>query len=310
MNVFKPTSIVVDSPVCIGNWCPRNYSGGFSGAVTLTQALTRSINIVPVKLSIALGNGNSKIGRAKIIETARKMGIQSPLPDTPSLPLGADGITVLEHTTAYAAFANGGMAVERHAVIDMRTPGGDVVWRFDRDGKKPVRVLPPQVDSDIVMMMNSVVENGTGRRAQLDGIKAAGKTGTTNSFRDAWFMGYTGNFVCGVWFGNDDYTSTRNLTGGSLPAMTWHKVMAYAHQGVEIKPLPGLKGPAPKLEDRVAAVSNFSETPRPVTLSPRTSDRLLRLEKVLRESSASRSSNLPDLYKAAASDEGKSLSPH
>jgi penicillin-binding protein 1A len=86
--------------------------------------------------------------------------------------------------------------------------------------------------------------------------------------------------------------------------------MAYAHQGVEIKPLPGLKGPAPKLEDRVAAVSNFSETPRPVTLSPRTSDRLLRLEKVLRESSASRSSNLPDLYKAAASDEGKSLSPH
>ena len=313
MNGFKPTSVVVDSPVCIGNWCPRNYSGGFSGALTLTEAITRSINIVPVKLSIALGNGNPKIGRAKIIETARKLGIQSPLPDTPSLPLGADGINVLEHTTAYAAFANGGMAVERHAVIDMRTPGGDVVWRFDRDGKKPVRVLPPQVVSDIVMMMNSVVENGTGRRAQLDGIKVAGKTGTTNSFRDAWFMGYTGNFVCGVWFGNDDYTSTRNLTGGSLPAMTWHKVMAYAHQGVEIKPLPGLKGqPAPKLEEPgVAAVSNFSETPRPVTLSQRTSDRLLRLEKVLRDTgSNSRSSNLLEPYKAAASNEGKSPSPH
>jgi penicillin-binding protein 1A len=175
-----------------------------------------------------------------------------------------------------------------------------------------VRVLPPQVDSDIVMMMNSVVENGTGRRAQLDGIKAAGKTGTTNSFRDAWFMGYTGNFVCGVWFGNDDYTSTRNLTGGSLPAMTWHKVMAYAHQGVEIKPLPGLKGqPAPKLEEpRVAAASNFSETPRPVTLSPRTSDRLLRLEKDLRESGSSRSSTILEPYgRAVAAGEGKSPSP-
>jgi penicillin-binding protein 1A len=312
MNGFKPTSVVVDSPVCIGNWCPRNYSGGFSGAMTLTEAITRSINIIPVKLSIALGNGNPKIGRAKIIETARKLGIQSPLPDTPSLPLGADGINVLEHTTAYAAFANGGMAIERHAVIDMRTPGGDVVWRFDRDGKKPVRVLPPQVVSDIVMMMNSVVENGTGRRAQLDGIKVAGKTGTTNSFRDAWFMGYTGNFVCGVWFGNDDYTSTRNLTGGSLPAMTWHKVMAYAHQGVEIKPLPGLKGqPAPKLEEpSVAAVSNFGETPRPVTLSQRTSDRLLRLEKVFRDTSGnSRSSTLLEPYQAAASGEGRAPSP-
>ena len=161
--------------------------------------------------------------------------------------------------------------------------------------------------------MEGTVTRGTaaGMMGRLGAAEMGGKTGTTNDNSDAWFMGYTGNFVCGVWFGNDDYTSTRNLTGGSLPAMAWHKVMAYAHQGVEIKPLPGLKGqPAPTLEDRVSAVSNFSETPRPVTLSPRTSDRLLRLEKVLRESSASRSSNLPDPYKAAASDEGKSPSPH
>ena len=285
MNGFKPTSIVVDSPVCIGNWCPRNYSGGHSGAMTLITAITNSINIIPVKLSIALGNGNPKIGRAKIVETAHKMGIRGPLPDTPSLPLGADGLVLLEHTTAYAAFANGGMAVERHAVIDMRSPGGKVIWNFDRDGKKPERVLPPQVAADMVMMMNSAVENGTGRRAQLDGIKTAGKTGTTSAFRDAWFMGYTGNFVCGVWFGNDDYTPTRNMTGGSLPALTWHKVMAYAHQGVEIKPLPGMKGaPAPRLEQpEVAAGPNFNETPRPMTLPQATADRLLRLEKVMRD---------------------------
>src|SRR5262249_58795652 len=105
-------------------WCPRNYSGGHSGAMTLTTAITNSINIIPVKLSIALGNGNPKIGRAKIVETARKMGIRGPLPDTPSLPLGADGLVLLEHTTAYAAFPNGGKAVERHAVAEIRSPGG------------------------------------------------------------------------------------------------------------------------------------------------------------------------------------------
>ena len=256
MNGFKPTSVVVDSPVCIGNWCPRNYSGGYSGAVTLIQAITHSINIIPVKLSIALGNGNARIGRAKIVETARKMGVRTPLPDTPSLPLGADGIALLDHTIAYAAFPNGGKAVERHSTLDVRLNGGKLIWSFDRDGKKPVQVLPPQVAADMVMMMNNAVENGTGRRAQLDGIKTAGKTGTTSAWRDAWFMGYTGNFVCGIWLGNDDYTPTRNMTGGTLPALTWHKVMAYAHQGVEIKPLIGLKGsPAPRLEEPQVAAS-------------------------------------------------------
>src|SRR6185312_14273250 len=106
----------------------------------------------------------------------------------------------------------------------------------------------------------------------IEGVKIGGKTGTTNAYRDAWFMGFSGNFVGGIWMGNDDYTPTRRMTGGSLPAMTWHKVMAYAHQGVEIKPLPGLKGqPAPALDDqRVAANPSFSETPRPITLSQRT----------------------------------------
>jgi penicillin-binding protein 1A len=295
MNGFKPTSIIIDSPVCIGNWCPRNYSGGYSGAVSLIQAITNSINIVPVKLSIALGNGNARIGRAKIVETARKMGIRSPLPDTPSLPLGADGVTVLEHTAAYATFPNGGKAVERHSTLEMRTAGGNLVWSFERDGKKPVQVLPPQVAADMVMMMNNAVENGTGRRAQLDGIKTAGKTGTTSAWRDAWFMGYTGNFVCGIWLGNDDYTPTRNMTGGTLPALTWHKVMAYAHQGVEIKPLIGVKGsPAPRLEEpQVATGPTFIESPRPMTLPQRTSERLLRLEKIMRDATST-SSALPD----------------
>ena len=240
MNGFKPTSVVVDSPVCIGNWCPKNYSGGFSGSMTLTQALVRSINIIPVKLSIALGNGNPKIGRAKIKDTARKAGLRTPLPDTPSMPIGADEVTVLDHTAGYTMFPNLGKAMAPHAVLEVRSGAGDLIWRWDRDGKKPVQVLTPQVAMDMNLMMSKVVEDGTAKRAILDGIKAAGKTGTTNAYRDAWFVGFTGNMVCGVWYGNDDYTSMHQMTGGSLPAQTWHTIMAYAHQGIELKQIPGL----------------------------------------------------------------------
>src|SRR5437868_1385084 len=241
-NGFKPTSIVVDAPICIGNWCPHNYSGGYAGSMTLTQALTRSINTIAVRLSIAIGNGNPKLGRAKIVENARKMGLRTPLPDTPSLPIGADEVTVLDHTAAYATFPNLGKAVTAHAALEVRSGNGELVWRFDRDGPKPRQVLTPQVAQNMIFMMSKVVEEGTARRAQLDGILAAGKTGTTNAYRDAWFMGYTGNFVCGIWFGNDDYAPTNRMTGGSLPAMTWHEIMTYAHQGIEIKPLPGPGG--------------------------------------------------------------------
>src|SRR5438093_8988468 len=274
-NGFKPTSIVVDSPVCIGNWCPKNYSGGHSGAMTLTQALVRSINVIPVKLSIAMGNGNARIGRAKIIQTAKKMGLRTALNDTPSLPIGAAEVTVLDHVGAYATFPNLGKAVAPHAVLEVRSPNGQVVWRFDRDGKKPEQVISQQVATQMIFMMNKVVEEGTGKRAILDGVRVAGKTGTTNAYRDAWFMGYTGNYVCGIWFGNDNYDPTNRMTGGSLPAMTWHEIMAYAHQGIEVKPLPGL--PAAQSSPQAAAVADKkgagSEQPlRPTLLTRRGAD--------------------------------------
>ena len=120
---------------------------------------------------------------------------------------------MLDHTGAYATFPNLGMKVMPHAILEVRTGAGELVWRFDRDGPKPKRVLPAGVAADMIKMMNSVVENGTGKRSRLDGVASAGKTGTTNAYRDAWFMGYTGNFVCGVWFGNDDYQSTNRMTG-------------------------------------------------------------------------------------------------
>ncbi|MFA6267758.1 MAG: PBP1A family penicillin-binding protein [Pseudolabrys sp.] len=241
---FKPDSIVVDAPICLGNWCPHNYGGGYRGSMTLITALTHSINTVAVRLSVAVGDGNAKLGRARIIKTARDMGITTPLPDTPSLPIGADAVTMLEHVGAYATFPNLGMAVKPHAILEVRTGDGNLIWRFDRDGPKPRRALPANVAAGMIKMMNSVVENGTARRARLDGIAAAGKTGTTNDYRDAWFMGYTGNFVGGVWFGNDDYTATKEMTGGSLPAMTWKEIMAFAHQGLPVKPIYGLPAPA------------------------------------------------------------------
>jgi penicillin-binding protein 1A len=279
-NGMKPTSIVVDSPVCIGNWCPHNYSGGYSGSVTLLQAITHSINVVPVKLSIMLGNGNPKLGRAMIVQTARNFGIHSPLPDTPSLPIGADEVYVYEHAMAYATFPNLGRSVVPHAALEIRTDGGQLVWRFDRDGPKPKQVISPEVAMDMIKMMNSVVENGTGRRAQLDGVPVCGKTGTTNDWRDAWFVGYTGNFVGAVWMGNDDYSPTKRMTGGTLPAATWHNIMAYAHQGVELRPLPGLSPPqhAPAIAD---SVFKGSDQPHPVLLTRKGTEALLHVERIL-----------------------------
>jgi penicillin-binding protein 1A len=297
MNGFKPTSIVVDSPVCIGNWCPKNYSGGYSGSMTLMHALAKSVNIIPVKLSIALGNGNPKIGRAKIVETARKMGLRSPLPDTPSLPIGADEVTVLDHAGAFATFPNGGKAIVPHAVLEVRTSNGDVVWRFDRDGKKPVQVLPPQVASDINMMLNQAVEAGTGRRSILDGIKSSGKTGTTNAYRDAWFNGYTGNFTCAVWFGNDDYAPTNRMTGGSLPAMTWRAIVSYAHQGVEPKPIPGVPAsqiPPPPQAVIAHSVKSGETVPPPPTLTKRGVEILVRVERIMDEAANALASSASD----------------
>jgi penicillin-binding protein 1A len=279
MNGFTPKSVVLDAPICIGNWCPHNYGRSYRGRVTLLQALTHSINVIPVRLSVMLGHGSPKKGRAMIVKTARAMGITTPLPDTPSLPIGADGVSLIEHTVAYATFPNLGMVMKPHAILEVRTGDGKTVWRFDRDGKKPHRAMPEKVAKEMIMMMNSVVENGTARRAQIPGIKAAGKTGTTNAYRDAWFVGYTGNYVCGVWMGNDDYSPTNRMTGGSLPAMTWQHIMAYAHQGIEIKLLPGLP---PAREHFKPVASGEKDVPqRPPLLTQRGAEVLVQVEHLM-----------------------------
>jgi len=295
LNGFTPNSIVVDGPVCIGNWCPQNYGHSYSGAVTLTQAITRSINVVPVKLSIAIGQKEqpkapnpAKIGRAKIVEVARRFGLKAPLPDTPSLPIGSDEVTVLEHAVAYATFPNRGKSVTPHSVLEVRTGAGDLVWRWDRDGPKPKQAIPPNIAADMAGMMSHVVSEGTARRAALDGIPTAGKTGTTNAYRDAWFVGYTGNFTCAVWYGNDDYSPTNRMTGGSLPAQTWHDIMLAAHQGVEVREIPGI-GMGQKLPPQHVSNAQANAAPKiletkpgpPPVLTKRGADILVRVEKLL-----------------------------
>jgi penicillin-binding protein 1A len=173
------------------------------------------------------------------------------------------------------------MSATPHALLEVRTGAGDLVWRWDRDGKKPVRVLPLQVATDMNQMMNHVVEEGTAKRSALDGIKSAGKTGTTNAFRDAWFMGFTGNYVCGIWFGNDDYTPTNRMTGGSLPAQTWHDIMTYAHEGIELKQIPGLAAPTGP-QGKVADAGNTVDTaPRSPTLTKRGIEVLVQVERLM-----------------------------
>ncbi|WP_210255322.1 transglycosylase domain-containing protein [Ancylobacter pratisalsi] len=278
---YTPQTMVVDGPICIGNWCPQNYGHSYAGRIPLITALTRSLNTVAVKLA-------ESIGRGRIVDLAHAMGVKSELKITRSLPLGAAEVTVLDQATAYCVFANGGYAVDPHAVIEMRTPNGDPVWNFAQDGGKPKRVIPPEIIAMINPMLNSVVEHGTARRAIIPGVKVAGKTGTTNSYRDAWFVGFTGNYAAAIWFGNDDYTSTRRMTGGSLPAMTWQKVMAFAHQGIEIKPTPGLDDQPAPTSNAIAQASllEIDGVKRPVTLSPAAAERLMGLSARMRDAAS------------------------
>jgi len=266
---YRPDSIVRDAPICIGNWCPNNYNRSFAGAMTMTTALARSINTIPVRFSLELGNGNAREGRAKIIEMTQRMGVRTPMQDTTSLPIGASEMTVMDMTAGYAVFANGGDRVDPYVALEVWNAFGEALYSRRRD-HMPERVLATGVVADMNRMLTTVPTSGTGRRAALDGIVSAGKTGTTNAYRDAWYGGYTGNFVAAVWFGNDNYESTRRMTGGSLPAMAWREIMSFAHFDVELAPIPGLdEDEQPLVAQAPAAEQNPPPRARNTSLSRR-----------------------------------------
>jgi penicillin-binding protein 1A len=279
MKDYTPEHMVVDAPVSIGNWSPQNYGRSFKGRLTMRSALTQSLNTVAVRLSI-------ETGREPIAEMVARLGARTPVRVTRSLALGTSELTVLDQATAYAAFANGGYRIEPHAIVSITGPDGETLYDGTGSFGQRERVLKESTVLTMVDMMHSVVENGTARRARLPGINAAGKTGTTNAYRDAWFVGYTGNFSAAVWFGNDDFSPTNRLTGGILPAQTWQRFMRVAHAYEVIRQLPGLPPPA---EDREAKVAAAAAGAQPFTpgassrLSSASADALGKLEGRFRE---------------------------
>ncbi|ASP33294.1 transglycosylase domain-containing protein [Labrenzia sp. VG12] len=278
MNGYEPSSIVPDRPVWIGNWSPKNYNRSYRGPVTLKLALTKSINTIPVRLSL-------DFGRDKIIETAYAMGLTHELENSISLPIGSSEVSVIDMAAAYSTFANGGFKAPAYAILEVKNSNGKVLYRHGTDSPEQIRVLPEEKVHQINDILVNVVEAGTARRARIDGVVAAGKTGTTNAYRDAWFVGYTGNFTTAVWFGNDDFSSTRRVTGGSLPAMTWQKYMAFAHNGIELARMPGVEAESlPRLARSAPAqlADRQSDTAQPRVLKRRTQSLLLRIGRDLR----------------------------
>ncbi|MDE2578749.1 MAG: PBP1A family penicillin-binding protein [Hyphomicrobiales bacterium] len=286
---FTPNTVVVDSPVCIGNWCPHNYGGSYAGAVPLWNALQRSLNTIAVKLTTAVGNGSPKAGRALVVETARKMGVTAPLPDTVSLPIGADEVSVIEHSGAYSTFANGGMRITPFAAVEIKNSRGDVIYRQDKDGPPVKRIFPEKIIADMNSMLRRVVSDGTGRRADLgDVYRAGGKTGTTNAYKDAWFCGFTGNLNGCVWFGNDDDSPMNEMTGGTLPAQTWHDIMEFAHHGLEPKAVPGFPPPAPAGAVASAAMTTEGGAQPAARLSRKSGDTIEQIGQLIRSASGKR----------------------
>jgi penicillin-binding protein 1A len=267
---LTPTDTISDRPVCIGDWCPQNYGRSYRGQTTLISAFAASINTVPVTLSI-------KTGRDAIAQLSYRMGLRQEYPVTRSLALGVASVSVLDMTSSYAVFANHGYKTQAYGLTRMTTLNDQLVWEIDPDAPHE-RVLSEQTVAYMNQMMYAVTQSGTGTRARIEGVPTLGKTGTTTSYRDAWFCGFTGNYVAAVWFGNDDYRATNNLTGGTLPTIAWQKFMAFAHTNAEIQPVFGIDFVPPQTIIADADLDNIEEIiERPPSLKPAAARKLLDL---------------------------------
>ncbi|MBW4973447.1 transglycosylase domain-containing protein [Roseovarius mucosus] len=259
---YSYDSVVVDEPYCLnipgsGRWCPENYTRDYKGRVSLTEALAQSLNIPAVKIS-------ESVGRDLVRKVASDFGIDSDLAAGPALALGASESTLLEMTGAYAGILNGGSSVTPYGLVELKLLGENEPL-MGTGGGIGERVIQESAAQELIYMMTKVIEGGTGGRARLPGREAAGKTGTTQAARDAWFLGFTADYVAGVWMGYDDNTPLSGVTGGGLPAEIWQETMMRVHEGIDPKPLPMLRpqprpapapAPAPQDQQRRAPVAS------------------------------------------------------
>ena len=252
-NGYKPTTVVNGNGAVCGRWSPHNYASGESNTMMLKDALAHSINTIAVKISLA-------VGREKVLATMNKLGITR-LKKTCSLALGDQGLTPLEHTQNYAVFRSGGMSVHAYGIDEIHTLQGELLYSHDRDEPPPQRLFDQKAVEELNTMLQGVVQYGTGKRTQLDFTYNVGKTGTSSSWRDGWFMGFTGQYVTGVWMGNDDFSPMARVTGGSFPAQAWHDFMVMAHDTDNIPQIPGIAlHPVQVAEqERIAAAQRAAE---------------------------------------------------
>jgi penicillin-binding protein 1A len=224
LDGFTPDQVLVDGPVSVGNWAPKNYSGGFAGRTTLSNALAHSYNSIPVKLSIVTG-------RKAIVQVAHDVGIQGELETWPPMVLGTSALTLLDITTGFATFAAGGKLAKPYAVLEIKRPTGDVIYNRAEKVPPPQQVMPEEKIAELNSMLSAVVKTGTAKRADLLTSPQGGKTGTNQGYRDAWYVGFTAHNVTGVWVGNDDFSPMNEITGGRVPAPIWKRLQEVADRG-------------------------------------------------------------------------------
>src|SRR5579872_1637954 len=260
-----PSETVVDEPLTIGNWSPKNFENKFLGPITLETALAQSINTVAARLANEVGTNN-------VAATAHRLGITSPIQTDPSMALGAVEVTPLEMAEAYDAFANGGYRIHAYGIERIRTASGQVLYDHGVDKAAPAPVIGQPALAEMAEMMRQVVASGTGARAKIPGYDLAGKTGTTSDYRDAWFVGFTGGFVTAVWVGRDDNTPMKRVTGGGAPAEIWRGFMAPILPHIQAQVIPG-GAPLPPPPDAIGnLLDNQAEpTARPPPSSPQDS---------------------------------------
>jgi penicillin-binding protein 1A len=237
---YTPESVAIDQPIRIGSWQPENYNSKYLGRVTLRTAMANSLNSVAAQLA-------NDVGPRNVVAVAHRLGITSHLGTDASIALGTSEVTLLELTSAFTPFANGGYSVVPFSVRRIVSRDGQII--YERSGDGLGQAMSNRNLGSMNSMMRAVVNEGTAKKAQIPDFDIAGKTGTSQDYRDAWFVGYSSYLVGGVWLGNDDNSPTRKVTGGSVPAAIWNDVMLVAHANLSPAPLPGYIEEQPESAD-------------------------------------------------------------